>query len=463
MAWEKTPSRHSTIRRDRLMFGLILAALVFWSAADAASTNGTDAPPASRRGLDSTRNWPPYCASLAGSSGPHFVNCFINFVGVNHHLGWIGSVYANEPRELSELQYLGINHVRDVPKDYDIRDFIDLARHGIKFGGPIGGATQIEMSGNQIHKELAPYDAVEQAVHGSVFMVEGANETNTQNVYWRATPTTNGLPSGPAAALAMQSALYDAVRADPNLADVPVIDASINPCCDPRYHDYGPWMDYLRAEGKLDHVGNIGNFHVYTSSGPSYLGFEGGVKWARIAAPGQPVFITEFGYVTPKWISETKEAYYMLDGIMNAYALGVQMLFIYELMDGNTAGGDSMGLFHSDGTPKPAATSIHNMMMILAATENAGAVSTTRPVPTVDGLSSTGRSLALINGIGGYDILIWDEGAGSDATINLGADYPVAKLYDPVQSPAPFATLRDARQTTAKIGADPIILTVGNR
>lgn len=212
----------------------------------------------------------------------------------------------------------------------------------------------------------------------------------------------------------------------------------------------------------MDSVSNISNFHVYTSTGPSRAGLAGGASWAKKYSPGEPVYITEFGYLTPDWITEAQESYYMLDGVMNAFDLGIQNIFVYELMDGNLWAGDDYGLFHVDGTPKLAATSIHNLMTILASTEGPTADSSSNPPPTVIGLSATGYSLALANGQGGYDVLIWDEGSGSNVTVNLAASYVAVAVYDPVQSEAPLQTLKGASQLNAAIGTDPIIITLGS-
>lgn len=135
-------------------------------------------------------------------------------------------------------------------------------------------------------------------------------------------------------------------------------------------------------------------------------------------------------------------------------------IFIYELMDGGTGDDndeDNYGLFHTDGTAKAAATSIHNMTTILAATNTSGN-STSSPTPTVSGLSSTGNSLALVNGVGGYDVLVWDEGNGSTATINLGASYTTVNVYDPVQGTSPIQTFNNVSQVTLQVSTDLLIV-----
>jgi hypothetical protein len=43
----------------------------------------------------------------------------------------------------------------------------------------------------------------------------------------------------------------------------------------------------------------------------------------------------------------------------------------------------------------------------------------------------------LINGQRGYDLLVRDEGGGSNATVNPGSSYATVKVYDPVQSATP--------------------------
>ena len=231
-----------------------------------------------------------------GEGNTATVNCFINAIGVNQHLGWIGTSFDNMLLELSELEYLGINHVRDVPAGYDVDEFITLAQQGIKFGGPSGGC-QCDMSGGEIQSgELPPYDQLEQAVPGSVTHIEGPNELNGQTVYWQGANTV-GNPGG---AVGIQQALYAGIKSDPILAPtVPVVNNSIVDCC-------AGWQDYVNAEGNMSAYADIANWHVYASGGPSFAAFEEKIPWAEQTVPNKPFYITEFGYAS-EWLPRIRK------------------------------------------------------------------------------------------------------------------------------------------------------------
>ena len=67
-------------------------------------------------------------------------------------------------------------------------------------------------------------------------------------------------------------------------------------------------------------------------------------------------------------VSEGVQAKYLLDGLLDASKAGNVKTYLYELLDQNTGDGiseNNFGLFHSDGTPKPAATAVHNLVAIL--------------------------------------------------------------------------------------------------
>ena len=68
-------------------------------------------------------------------------------------------------------------------------------------------------------------------------------------------------------------------------------------------------------------------------------------------------------------VDQTVQAKYTLDTLMDAYKDGVSATYLYELLDdypdpGNTNAQYHFGLFNSDGTPKLAASAIHNLTAI---------------------------------------------------------------------------------------------------
>jgi PKD repeat protein len=74
-------------------------------------------------------------------------------------------------------------------------------------------------------------------------------------------------------------------------------------------------------------------------------------------------------------------------------------------------------------------------------------------------MSGTGNSLVLINGQQGYDVLIWDEGGGSNVMVNLGTTYGTVNVYDPIQGSNAIQMLTNTGQVSVQLGTDPIIVT----
>ena len=116
-----------------------------------------------------------------------------------------------------------------------------------------------------------------------------------------------------------------------------------------------------------------------------YLSASGGVKQAMAASlaaqtavsPGKGFAITEMGWSTDpntsngvvQGIDEITQAKLTLDAYLDAASLGATQVGLYELRDWNfTDYGAYYGLFHTDGTPKIAATALHNMQAILSDT-----------------------------------------------------------------------------------------------
>src|ERR1700736_2033678 len=59
---------------------------------------------------------------------------FTNSIGVNNHLGWLGTPFANLSLVEADLAYLGVSHVRDeAPVSYMVPAYETLAAEGIKF------------------------------------------------------------------------------------------------------------------------------------------------------------------------------------------------------------------------------------------------------------------------------------------------------------------------------------------
>jgi hypothetical protein len=357
------------------------------------------------------------CAGAGGDRRiARSVSGFLGSIGVNHHLGASGTVYANPDLELRELSYLGVTLVRDqVPTQADLPAFRHLAARGIKFNlitSPAGAEVA-----RSLPEDIGNAGLLADMQRGSVVAIEGPNELNGgQTIYWHGRSSRD-----PAVAVAVMGALSAAVRASAPLNNVAVVNFSIN-------NGGGDWRGYLDRVGDLSHLVDYANWHIYFADGrqPNPI-VRSMARDALRSAPGRPIAFTEAGYPTAAGnrfgVDETTQAIRILNLLADAYREGIAYTYIYELMDGQLAPAaddneNTFGLFRADGTAKKAATAIHNLVAILGSPVADAAGAAPCPDYRIGSLPSTGSSLLLSGGGRAFDILIWNEGDDWDAGVH---------------------------------------------
>jgi Ca2+-binding RTX toxin-like protein len=390
---------------------------------------------------------------------------FIDSIGVNVHVGYFWTAYGDTNLVNQSLDYLGVDLVRDkllswpeVQGNYEA-----LAQHGVKFDFvlPVYDAGNVDV---QTFVNLA--SAIAQHNPGSVFAIEGPNEVNI----WAANYNGGTALSNQAD---LQKALFAAVNADPALKGTSVYDLTL------------AWTDtaQYKALGDLSAAADYGNMHIYFNGGSSpsvvwnsYLGF------AKIPDAQDPAVVTETGYSTlptnVDGVDEVVQAKNTLNLLMDATKSGVAETYLYELLDQmpDPSGTDPemhFGLFHNDGTPKIAATAIHNLTTILstgtgAAPFQAGTLSyTTSTLPA--GVSQ----LLIQKDADTFDIVLWGEPKiwNSDThseiaadshlvMINLGGLAQSIYLYDPLLSSDALGAALNASQIQVSVSDHPVIIEV---
>ena len=173
---------------------------------------------------------------------------------------------------------------------------------------------------------------------------------------------------------------------------------------------------------------------------------------------GKPVIITEAGYYTtgsttnPNSVDLSVQAKYTLDLVLDSIQAGNAKTYLYELLDQKSGDGsseDNFGLFYSDGTPKPAATAIRNLLTLLT---DPGSSASGFPqgsmTYSLSGLPSGGNSFLMEKSDGSYWLAVWDDTRLSGpvtstdiavppapVTINLGFTANIA-VFDPLTGTA---------------------------
>jgi hypothetical protein len=378
---------------------------------------------------------------------------FDQSIGVNIHMGYTGTAYGNIGLVESALSYLGVVNIRDNLWWVDEQAVEALTALGYKADLIIAPASE------NISTFVALVDAVAKAEPGSVAAIEGPNEVNIWAVQY------NGGSSLADAAL-YQQALYAAVRTDSNLNSIPVYNLTMA---------FTDATQYAQL-GNLSSAANYANSHLYANDEYSpQTSFNTILPFAHLDAPGLPTVITETGYETNpadgySGADQTVQAKYTLDSLMDAFKAGVSKTYLYELLD---EGGYNWGLFDSNGTPKLAATAIHNLTTILA---DPGSTSSFTPGSlsyAVTNLPTNGNQMLLEKSGGTFDLALWAEpmiwnpsseseiaGGSQTTTVSFGQTQPVVLVFDPLLGTTPIAAYLDTQSVQIALTDHPLIVEV---
>ena len=386
---------------------------------------------------------------------------FINSIGVNTHIDFSNSSYSNLTVVENSILYLGITNLRDSPESSADLGATGLWQQvatttGAKFDAYIP-------EGSVANMQASLSDISTLAKQGILNYVEGGNEEDQPY----ATSQGNRL--------AITAAFQEQVYAVGQHAGLPVINMSFGVgWSTSSTGDYG-------TVGNLATYANYANAHTYPGTGNTPLTtLEALNSDAELAANGNSVITTEFGYYTDgrttdaSAVNPTVQAKYLLDGLMDAYSLGDTKTYLYELLDEGGTKGDAeanFGLFTSDGTPKLAATAIHNMTTLLADTGNsftAGELGY-----NLAGTISTDHTLLLEKSDGSFWLAIWNEARLSGPTsptpitvpdhtlvLTLASTASEIEVFDPLNGTSSIQTVANADTVSLSVPDHPILVEI---
>lgn len=403
---------------------------------------------------------------------PASATSFLSTLGVNAHSGNANNAYGNASLTINSLNYLGIGTVRDTLPGSGIGNAVvnAMAAAGVKFDFVTSSALPATGASG-----LASYVATLadfQTRHaGSIVAVEGLNEINTQ-------PFSYNGSGSLAAAVDYQKALYTAVKGSTGLSGVSVINLSValeSPSAYAAIGDLGAYSDYANA-------------HAYTASGStSDKVMEASMARAGAASKGDKVVITETGYTTLSsdpglGVNESAQAKLTVNALLTAFENGSSQTFLYELFDSSLdpSGAEKefhFGLFNADGTPKMAATAVHNLTNLLSYVDaGTGTAASAATAYSLGGMPADGHSLTLTKANGAYDILLWRDAnlwntatqsetalAAKTVTVDLGGLQKTVYVYDPLKGSTPIATYTNVSQITLAVGDHALVVEVGSK
>ncbi|WP_426412159.1 beta strand repeat-containing protein [Bradyrhizobium ganzhouense] len=395
-------------------------------------------------------------------------SAFTSSIGVNTHVSYAWGSYNNLALVEADLKYLGVTTLRDsltnIPAAQPVLD--GLANDGYKFD--LGVSSSIPATGAAgLQQYIDALDAFQAKHPGSIIALEGLNEVNLQAFSYNGSSTIE-------AAAQFQQAYYSAIKADASLAKLPVYNLTLG---------YDDPTDFARL-GNLSSSSDYANSHAYVSTGTTPgAAVAAALNLASSVSPGDPSVITETGYTTLSTtpflgVDEAVQAKSILNTLMDAFKDGVGKTYLYELLDRNSSSSDTnaqshFGLFYDDGTPKLAATAVHNLTTILH-DDGTGTSQPTSPLNyTLSNMPGSGNSMVLGKSNGAYDLVVWAEPKVWDPTTNteisnpsqtvtvqLDAVHQSIKVYDPTGGTEPIATYTNVSSFTIPVSDHPVIVEI---
>ncbi len=391
------------------------------------------------------------------------------FIGINTHLSDNLSPYGNTRQVKADLDYLGINQVRDTnPFTWSVGLYAALAQLGVKLDIAITHNPGEELGHGGIQADLALIHQLLQQAPGSVFAMEGQNEP------WQFPDLYNGQPitTWPLVGQ-VQAAIYAAVKADPALAAIPLLSPSIGP------------GDIAGAPASFTATADLANVHVYPYGGlqPSIF-ITAGLAGQRVLAGSKSAWITEFGYSnTPGdasyGVDSATQAKNTLNGVLDAFKAGAGKVFLYQLFDEttnippNTPFG-ALGVFNADGTAKPVAVALHNLSTLLADPNAPASFQPGGLDVSVSGLPATASDTLFQKSDGTFELVLWNEATNwNPATqaevaaspvqvaVHLAAGWGSISVFDPLVGLAPIATLANASTVSLSLTDHPLVIQIG--
>ena len=412
----------------------------------------------------------PACSAGSGAASVS-ADAFLSSLGVNTHVdqGVPGASY------FVPLKYLGVRNIRD------------LGRHPsqVQLIHQETGVRLDLASAGDLERTIATGKAL--AASGALMAFEGPNEPNNFPISY------NGQSGGGAGSWApvarFQQDLYRAIKSDPDLRNYTVFAVSeagaeidnvgLQFLTIPtgaeatfpdgtQYADYANVHNYVSSNRKMYIDNQAWNAADPALNGPwdGLLG-EYGLTWrnhfqgyAKDDLTTLPRVTTETGWDSVSDIGgERTQGTVLVNTYLAQFKRGWRYTFIYQLRDGE-GGNGNQGLFHSDSTPKLAATYIHNLTTILA--DDHPLQSPGHLNYSIASQSATVHDLLIQKSTGAFELVIWDENVrGNDSvTVNFGRTYETAKVYDVTVGTSPGQTLSNVSSLALTLNDHALIVEI---
>lgn len=392
-------------------------------------------------------------ASLVTTSAKS-ADAFVQSIGINTHISYFRTTYGTgwstiiRPRLLA----LGVRHVRDQGTVTSSDGWMstvygrmrELSDSGVKFNLILRLA-----DGSADYASTAHLSRLLSYTGNAVESFEGLNEHDASgHANWVTELRT------------FQQAAYRYLKSDSRSAGLPV---------------YGPAM--AQAIG-FSYVGDLssaldgGAIHPYPGGQRPLNAVATHVTYGRKISGAKPMMATESGYHNAlAWtgahpgVSEAAMGRYAPRLALDYFNAGILRSYQYELIDEGTSTSDremAFGLLRSDGTPKPAYTSLKNLITLLA--DPGPAFATSSLSWELSGDTTNVRRLLLQKRNGHFFLVLWHDAFSFNLTTKV-TNPPSAKKVTLRLAVRPariraYASLTSTAAVTDVSGASSVALTV---
>ncbi|MEP6695602.1 MAG: fibronectin type III domain-containing protein [Pseudonocardiales bacterium] len=294
---------------------------------------------------------PSFAAGLAPVTARQ-ADSLLDAFGVNAHMEYTNTPYANAPAVAAALKTLGVRHIRDRirinrPDQYASLRTLQAAGMKMDFimGDPLNsGGTPAQL-----------VDVVSTQLPGAAESLEGANEWNLKGrVNWAAELRAH------------QTEVYKQANLNSATANLPVLGPAL-----------GRRTGFTTL-GDLSSVLDQGNVHQYPGGLQPSVHIAAMQLAEQTVSGTKPQTFTETGYNTAMAdtvgnlpATEKVGGYYAPKLLLEHFNRGVKRVYNYELLDQQldpalTNPEAAFGLLHHDMTPKPEYTSLKNLLQLVA-------------------------------------------------------------------------------------------------
>jgi hypothetical protein len=387
-------------------------------------------------------------ANMTLRETPKPADSLVDSIGVNIHMTYGNTAYADVPAVKRALSTLRVRHVRDAGKyypndaNYNEREF---ATYGAIGSLGIGFDLILDYNGGGNPNPMTP--AVMAALqnlairHGvTVEAYEGPNE-----------PNLSGIVNWVAGTRSFMQSVYSSAKATSSTATIPTIGPSLA----------GPPQDWTFL-GDMTALEDCGNLHPYANTQHPSFNFDADLSNQRKVSGSQTIYITEAGWSnatnatdnSPN-VTEDVAGRYMGRLFLETLLRGWPRTYVYELLDEQPDSGlanaqKHYGLFRNDYSAKPAAAAVANMITLLS--DQGFALSPTSLSYSLSTTSAAVHHQLFQKHDGSYWLALWQEvsgwsGMNGQGTAIRNPDVSV-KLTLPAIAPA-IQTYRPHDSTTA--------------